>query len=424
MRLALISLVDYCAPSADDRTGKDYIGFAGLYPLAEGNIILSQMDLAAKWGAEEIICVVEQIMPELADLEDYARALGLRFVMVRSVADISVRLGGDDALLVLADGLYLSPEHRSDIIAQKGSFIACFSPGDNDAFLVEQCERIDINHHWAGVLVMKGSELFDVRDLPADWDVQSAILRIAVQRDVAKIGWPMAYLEDFQLGYPARYHISKGREGHAPQIALKNMADDFSASLSRNGKGLFSLILGSRIGRMLGMSLWRMDAARILLRLFAVIMPLAAAALGFFGYIIPGLVLLAAGRGFYAVERRFFGNFSGFSDAFPDHILHFGLSAIALLCLVMRGSPTGHGVDGIYAALMVLGLNGLLRGGIAMPNFIGKVMVSHIVFLAVALVPLLPGWILYWTMIWSLMMLGYLIYNAFQPAPSRQSAGD
>lgn len=171
----------------------------GALPLANGQLGMLQVDLARQAGAGEILCLVSSVGTKVRQIETYAAACGVSFHLVRSVADISVRLASDDELLIIADGLYVAPEDMPQLARETGTFLTSFAPGEGERSLIERFERIDINHIWAGLACVRARDLVDARDLPDDWSVQSALLRLAVQRGYRRQVLPFALAEAGRL---------------------------------------------------------------------------------------------------------------------------------------------------------------------------------------------------------------------------------
>ena len=119
MRTALISLIETVPGSTALR---------GALPLAHGRLAMLHIDLAVQAGAGEILCLVGTVDDRIREIEGYAAQRGLAFHLVRSVADISVRLASEDELLVIADGLYVAPADMDRLARETGPFVASFAP--------------------------------------------------------------------------------------------------------------------------------------------------------------------------------------------------------------------------------------------------------------------------------------------------------
>ena len=63
---------------------------------------------------------------------------------------------------------------------------------------------------------------------------------------------------------------------------------------------------------------------------------------------------------------------------------------------------------------MAIGLNLLSRKAMGKPEGAQRLVVSHLPIATIALFPVMDGWILYSVMIWSLVILAYWLYVAFQ----------
>ena len=373
--------------------------------LANGTIALAQIDLAKTLNADEVVCLVEAVPNGVDVIEDYCMRLGMSFTLVRAVADISVRLASDDEVLLIADGLVASPAESARLQAERGTFLLVLDPGDRGGAMAERFERIDMNHLWAGIAVLRGSDLFEVRALPEDRNIQSATLRVAVQRIYRRIIWPTRLVETGQLAHPA----------NAEEMAIVARAQ---SSENRAGGLLSAQIWGSPSGLSLAKRIWSKGWARPAMRAAAVLLPVAAAGLGLVGWPVMALVLLAAGRFVDSSMARLFGRFMAQRPSRNEHLVHLGVSGFAFLAILARGATGEHLVSVLFVGLVALALSAVLRTDNASERSAWiPWLASHGPFLAGAILAASAGWLLYWTMACAALALGDLVWRAARPKP-------
>ncbi|MEZ5708839.1 MAG: hypothetical protein R3E02_05570 [Blastomonas sp.] len=389
MRHAILSLIEPCA---DSRTLLGFLSFA------DGNVIMTQMDLACRFGCRSIICLVEQAPEDLDAVIDYAGRLGLKFALVRSIAELSALLTADDEIILIADGLVLAISDAEIAAIGKGPAILTFCPADSQGELVHGFERMDINHVWAGLALLRGSDVIAVGQLPGDWNVQSAALRVAVQRNHRRIIWPMAMVETGRATHPYR------AEDIRAELMLTD-PDQPETPLSRNK--LYNKALSS-----LSAILWKKPQIRPALRSLAMILPAAAIGLGWYGWVATGLAALWAGRAMGRLDRRFFRVLQGFVA--PGWLVALAdvMAALALVVLVWRSAMPDFRLSALFAVLMTLGLWIVLRrtatNGDLAARLQGLLRAALLPgALLASILSMLPGWI----MLWSLLALALLLWS-------------
>lgn len=392
MRAALLSLIETVPGGAALR---------GALPLANGQLGMLQVDLARQAGAGEILCLVSSVGAKVRQIETYAAACGVSFHLVRSVADISVRLASDDELLIIADGLYVAPEDMPQLTRETGTFLTSFAPGAGERSLIERFERIDINHVWAGLACVRARDLVDARDLPDDWSVQSALLRLAVQRGYRRQVLPFALAEAGRLAI-----VRDAAEVEA--LALQELAGSTGA-------------LGGRLVRLppvqtLARRAWAARWIQPSLRIAALSLPVGAIGLAVADWSMTALGALVAGRFAGHAANRLFGRFAASRMPAAEQTARdaaFGLAFIAITMLTVAASDR---LAGLFAALILPGLAlvlGRLRPPMArsVPRFwLGLARSPSLIALA-AFVAIPFGLVLPVLMIWNLVLVALLLWQ-------------
>ena len=158
-------------------------GLRATLPLAGRTLVERQARLASAAGASPIVILVERLPAELVAAIDRMRSEGVSAILARSADDAAEAVDGNDSLLVFADGL----------IAHNGQ-VSRFAAGHAPALLTlpEACvddrfERIDAEARWAGLALLDGALLRRTAAKLQDWDLQSTLLRRAVQEGARQV---------------------------------------------------------------------------------------------------------------------------------------------------------------------------------------------------------------------------------------------
>ena len=173
MRIALLSaLADppgNIGASAGERPA--FRRFAGK------SVLSHQIDCAAHLGCTRVLCLATGIGPDLGMAKAYAERAGLRFDVVDSVLRITGHVTADDDIILIADGIL--PDRAAAVSAlTKHAGVLAFP---DEPALELGFERLDATRAWSGALRTRGDGVARLADLPADCDLASSLLRIALQ---------------------------------------------------------------------------------------------------------------------------------------------------------------------------------------------------------------------------------------------------
>ncbi|MGS1018049.1 hypothetical protein [Allosphingosinicella humi] len=146
-------------------------------PLAGRTLVERQARLAAAAGAHPVVILVERMPAELVAAIDRMRTEGISAVVARTVSAAAEAVRPGDRLLLVADGLIADETHLSRLSAAPGSAILTVPDQAGD----DRFERIDADSRWAGLALVEGDLLRDTASMLNDWDLQSTLLRRAVQ---------------------------------------------------------------------------------------------------------------------------------------------------------------------------------------------------------------------------------------------------
>lgn len=174
----------------------------GFVRLGGRPLVQHQFDIALAVGCERLICIVRSLEPEIIALQRRAERAGVLFNTVTAPRDLSALVTAQDDVVVIYEGLLADPASASDLIEQgPGVLVQPIETG-----LAAGFERIDINHASAGVVRIPGRMIEALVQLPADCDVPSTLVRIALQGGVATrevpaaarsgMGWQMITSEE------------------------------------------------------------------------------------------------------------------------------------------------------------------------------------------------------------------------------------
>lgn len=187
MRLALAALIAAYHESAEPGVLRSTL------PLAGRTVVERQARLAAAAGASPVVVLVERLPAPLAAALDRLRRDRVPVVVARSPEEAAEAVDPGDRLLLIADGAVADPGQLGRLAAAEGAAVLTVPDG---AFS-EPYERIDAASRWAGLAAVEGSMLRETTAMLRDWDLQSTLLRRALQggaRHLAAEG-PVAILD-------------------------------------------------------------------------------------------------------------------------------------------------------------------------------------------------------------------------------------
>lgn len=158
-------------------------GLRALFPLAGRTLVEYQARCAAAVGAAPIVVTVERIPAALNEAFERLRAEGINVVPVSDGAEAASRFEAGTLILLVADGL--APD--VPLLARLAEFAepaVAIVPDDADH---ERFERIDGTSRWAGAAVVEGHTLGSTAAMLGDWDLESTLLRRAVQAGARRV---------------------------------------------------------------------------------------------------------------------------------------------------------------------------------------------------------------------------------------------
>lgn len=309
-----------------------------------GQSILSrQVSFALNSGCERIICLVDDLSPEIVDIQHRAERAGAVFHAVRSTINLSGMVSIADDLLVISDGLAFDTDIAAAHIGPHRSVLTIAAdPAVNTGF-----ERLDRDRAWAGIMVIAGALVEQLAEMPSDIDPQSSLLRLALQNGTGCVAVPDKAVTDShwvlassaQLAQNFETKWLQDRTEVAPFIApTYRLADQAAIAVTKKHPNLRLAAVLSHGGMLVLLSI--------------------AGLLGYFGYASIGFGVAALA----AFSRRFAGTLSVVlrDTATTTQNVAYEASLLALdavlvgLCIVI--TPAHDQIEMGFAAVMVIGL--------------------------------------------------------------------
>jgi hypothetical protein len=146
-------------------------------PLAGRTVLERQARLAVAAGADLVVVAVERVPARLLEAIDRLRAHGVKVVVARNAGEAAEAVHTGDRLLVVADGLVATETHIERLLALGAGTILTVP----DVRVDDRYERIDGHSRWAGLALYDGEMLKRTADMLGEWDLQSTLLRRAIQ---------------------------------------------------------------------------------------------------------------------------------------------------------------------------------------------------------------------------------------------------
>jgi hypothetical protein len=175
----------FAIEEAVDRPGT----LAATLPFGGMTLLEYQARLLTGAGAEQIFVAVGRMTPALLAAVNRAGKRGTLVEIVRSAEEASEKVDPAARVLVIADGLVTTDPVMDRMAAEGGEALLVTDDPDSAAAI----ERLDMKDSWAGIARVTGKQLGEIAQMPADYDFQSALLRVAVQAQAEHIlltgGW-------------------------------------------------------------------------------------------------------------------------------------------------------------------------------------------------------------------------------------------
>jgi hypothetical protein len=151
-----------------------------LLPLAGQTLIEYQARCVAALGAAPVLVLVERVPVALNEAFERLRGEGIAVVAVGDGVEAASRFEAGSHVLLLADGV--APD-MTDLarVSEDDQAVILTVPDDEQH---KDFERIDASHRWAGLARVESGLVGATAAMIGDWDLQSTLLRRAVQSGV------------------------------------------------------------------------------------------------------------------------------------------------------------------------------------------------------------------------------------------------
>ena len=173
-------------------------GLRALFPLAGRTLVEYQVRCAAAAGAAPIVVVVERVPQALQDAFERLRLDGVGVIAVSDIQDAVSRFEAGVPILLIGDGIAPSADLVSAIAELEEA--AVVTVPDDEAH--QAFERIDAAARWAGVAIVDQHLLGSTAAMLGDWDLQSTVLRRAVQEGATRLPVGMETAEPLLVERP------------------------------------------------------------------------------------------------------------------------------------------------------------------------------------------------------------------------------
>ena len=154
-----------------------------LLPLAGRTLVEYQVRCAAAAGAAPVVVLVERVPQALQDAFERLRLDGLGVFPVTDVNEAISRFEAGSMILLIGDGIAPPAELVASIADQPEAAVATVPDDDSHAIF----ERIDGESRWAGVALIDAKLLGSTAAILGDWDLQSTLLRRALQEGALRL---------------------------------------------------------------------------------------------------------------------------------------------------------------------------------------------------------------------------------------------
>jgi hypothetical protein len=148
-----------------------------LLPIAGRTLLEYQVRCAAAAGAAPIVILVERIPIALNQVIQQLQQDGVPVITVSDGAEAASRFEAGEMILLAADGVAPPPELLTSLAEEQEPVIVTVP--DDEAH--QQFERIDALSRWSGVAIIDAQTLGATAAMLGDWDLQSTLLRRALQ---------------------------------------------------------------------------------------------------------------------------------------------------------------------------------------------------------------------------------------------------
>lgn len=146
-------------------------------PLAGRTLLERQARIAAAAGVQNMLVVTDPSAEAIVQALGRLASDGIDIRIARDAGEAARMVDADDRLLLVADGALDEEEEVARLIDAEGHAVLTVADRDGD----ERFERIDADSRWSGFALIDGRLLRSTSSMLDDWDLQSTLLRRAMQ---------------------------------------------------------------------------------------------------------------------------------------------------------------------------------------------------------------------------------------------------
>jgi hypothetical protein len=158
-------------------------GLRALLPLSGRTLIEYQVRCAVAAGTAPIVVVVERVPQALQDAFERLRLDGIAVFPVSDVEEAVSRFEAGATIMLIGDGIAPTADLVARLADEPEPVVVTVP--DDEAH--EAFERIDAGSRWAGVAIVDAHLLGSTAAMLGDWDLQSTLLRRAIQEGALRL---------------------------------------------------------------------------------------------------------------------------------------------------------------------------------------------------------------------------------------------
>lgn len=155
-------------------------------PFAGSTLIEYQARQLVASGAAQLIVVAAQLTPDLLGAMSRIGRQGVAVDAVRSAGEAAEKLHPLARVVVIADGLVATDAAVAALTREGGDALLVVAGEEADAGF----ERVGGRLAWAGIARIQSQRVLEVASLPRDYDMQSALIRVAEQAGAVHLSLP------------------------------------------------------------------------------------------------------------------------------------------------------------------------------------------------------------------------------------------
>lgn len=386
------------------------VGLRAFLTIGGSTLARHQLRLALALECEKIVCLSRGLSPNLIAIQHEAEREHVQFQVITDPRQLAGLVSSRDDLLVLADGLLAAPALARELLT--GAHAVLVQPFEIG--LPAGFERLDLNHASAGAMRIPGKCVEQLGELPPDYDMVSALTRIAIQAGVMLRSVPAELREGAGWRLIQDEAVAQALEAHWVQL---HIGPSPGASPGP--------ILARMAIRRFGPALLHAGSGGNVIAIASGFILLLAVAASWFGYTATGLFFVGLAwlcrMSASLLSKVEHDSLQLPPTRFPRALLYGWLIDVVIVLLVTHGTaelPFHNSLESAFAPLMLIGLLRILprHGGQVWSAWLkDRLLLSTLLSIGAA-AGYLPGIV----MLLALLVLGAAL---FAPRPASRITG-